>query len=90
MKEIKPTTTKRIKITPSMATEMLRTNPKCDDLDEKRIQKYARKMDSGHWKWNDTPIVFAKDGTPLKGRHRLWGVFEAGIPVEFLVAYEAA
>ena len=90
MKEINPTTTKRIKVTPSMATEMLRTNPKCEDLDEKHIQKYAGKMDSGRWKWNGAPLVFAKDGTLLKGRHRLWGVFEAGIPVEFLVAYEAA
>ena len=89
MKEINPTT-KRIKVTPSMATEMLRTNPKCEDLDEKRIQKYAGKMDSGHWKWNGAPLVFAKDGTLLKGRHRLWGVFESGIPVKFLVAYEAA
>ena len=73
-----------------VTTEMLRTNPKCEDLDEKRIQKYAGKMDSGHWNWKNTPIVFAEDGTLLKGRHRLRGVFEAGIPVEILVAYEAA
>ena len=90
MKEINPTTTKRVKVTPSMATEMLRTNPKCEDLDEKRIQKYAGKMDSGRWKWNGAPLVFAKDGTLLKGRHRLWSVFEAGTPIEFLVTHKEA
>lgn len=90
MKEIKSTATKRIQVTPGMATEMLRTNPKCDDLDEKRILKFARKMGSGRWKRNDTPIVFAKDGTLLKGRHRLWSVFEAGTPIEFLVTHKEA
>ena len=66
METTKNTNTKLVKVTPSMATEMLRTNPKCDDLDEKRIQMYARKMDSGHWRWNDAPIVLAETGTLLK------------------------
>ena len=45
-----------------MATKMLRTNPKCEDLDEKRIQKYAGKMDSGRWKWNGTPLARLRQG----------------------------
>ena len=79
-----------VSITPGMAVDMLRTNPECDDLNEKLIQKYARKMKSGRWKQKGTTIVFAEDGTLLRGRHRLWAVFEAGIPVQFLIAFRVA
>ena len=90
MKKAKHTTVKLVNVTPGMAVDMLRTNPECDDLNEKRIQKYARKMKSGRWKQKGTTIVFAEDGTLLRGRHRLWAVFEAGIPVQFLIAFRAA
>ena len=77
---------KLVSITPGMAVDMLRTNPDCDDLDEEKIQEFAGKMKSGLWKTNGTTIVISDDGTLLDGRLRLWAVFEAGIPVSFLVA----
>ena len=87
MKNAKNINVQLVTVTPSLACEMLGTNPICDDLNEKKIQKYARKMKSGHWKLRPTAIVFDEDYALINGRHRLWAVFEAGIPVKFLVAF---
>ena len=83
-------TVKLVSITPGMAVDMLRTNPDCDDLDEEKIQDFAGKMKSGRWETKGTTIVVSDDGTLLDGRLRLWAVFEAGIPVNFLVAFNIA
>ena len=42
------------KMTPELAVAMLRKNPRCDDLDEERIQRYAREMKAGRWILNNT------------------------------------
>ena len=90
MKTAEPVNTKLVNVTPSMAIEMLRTNSKSDDLNEKRIQEFAKKMDSGRWKPNGAPIVVTEDGMLLDGRHRLWAVFEAGTSIEFPITNDAA
>lgn len=76
-----------VNVTPSLACKMLGTNPVCNDLDEEKIQKFAEKMKSGNWKKTTMAIVFDENKALINGRHRLWAVFEAGIPVQFLIAF---
>ena len=78
------------KMTPELAVAMLRKNPRCDDLDEGRIQRYAREMKAGRWMLNNTSIVYDHEYGVIDGRHRLWAVFEAGIPVYFVIAFVVA
>ena len=78
------------KMTPELAVAMLRKNPMCDDLDEERIQRYAREMKAGRWMLNNTSIVYDHEYGVIDGRHRLWAVFEAGIPVYFVIAFVVA
>ena len=74
------------KITPRLAIELLRKNPRCDDLDEERIRKYAEEMKAGRWRLSRTSIVYDYEYGVNDGRHRLWAAFDAGIPVKFAIA----
>ena len=78
------------KMTPELAVAMLRKNPRCDDLDEERIQRYAREMKAGRLMLNNTSIAYDHEYGVIDGRHRLWAVFEAGIPVNFVIAFVVA
>ena len=87
---IKKITTKVKCITPDKACRMLDKNTMNRNIDQKRVEQYARDMKSGRWTLNGSTIVIAKDGTILDGQHRLWGVIIAGVPVFFLIVYNAA
>ena len=86
----KKITTKVKCITPDKACRMLdNKNTMNRNIDQKRVEKYARDMKSGRWMLNGSTIVIAKDGTILDGQHRLWAVIIAGVPVFFLIVYNA-
>ena len=76
-----------VNVTPAMAVEMLKKDPEVRPMNEKRIKQYAKEMRAGRWVLNGATIAFAKDGTLIDGRHRLWAVFDADIPVTLLIVY---
>lgn len=76
-----------VTVTPAMAVEMPKKDPEVRPMNEKRIKQYAKKMRAGRWVLNGATIAFAKDGTLIDRRHRLWAVFDADILVTLLIVY---
>ena len=86
---IKKITSKVKTITPDKAFKMLEKNTMNRNIDQKRVEQYARDMKCGRWTLNGSTIVIAKDGTILDGQHRLWAVITADRPIAFLIVYNA-
>lgn len=80
---------KVVTVTPGMAVEMLKKDSENRTMNEKRIKQYAKEMKAGRWVLNGATIAFAADGSLIDGRHRLWAVFDADIPITLLVVYNA-
>jgi hypothetical protein len=78
-----------VAVTPAMAVEMLKKDSETRLMNEKRIKQYAREMKAGRWVLNGSTIAIAEDGSLIDGRHRLWAVFDADIPVTLLIVYNA-
>lgn len=79
--------TKRVKVTPDIAAEMLERNTMNRNISLKHVKNLAHAMTCGNWAENGETIAIAEDGTLLDGQHRLWAVIESGLPIVFLVAY---
>lgn len=77
-----------IEITPEIAEEMLRNNPINRTIKSKRVNKYAREIQSGKWTATPTPISISPSGRLLDGQHRLLAVIKAGIPIKAPIAYD--
>lgn len=75
-------------ITPEIAQEYLKFNERNRDIRWSDVIKYARDMKRRSWQKTPVPIVFGKNGKLKDGQHRLYAVIEAGVPVEFQVAYD--
>lgn len=54
-------------------------------LNDGTVDKYAGDMVAGHWMVNNQGLGFDEDGNLVDGRHRLWAVRRAGVPVDMLV-----
>jgi hypothetical protein len=48
------------------------------------VNRYANDMRQGHWMVTNQGIGFDAVGNLLDGRHRLWAVVKAGVPVDML------
>jgi hypothetical protein len=79
--------TKRVKITPDIAAEMLENNTMNRNVSMTHVKNLAHAMGCGNWAENGETITIAEDGTLLDGQHRLWAVIESGLPIVFQVAY---
>lgn len=49
------------------------------------VARYANDMKQGHWMVNNQGIGFDDNGNLVDGRHRLWAVVRAGVPVKIMV-----
>lgn len=74
-----------LKVTPEMAQEWLRDNPKNRQLSQATINKYARDIAAGLWEVNGEAIKIAQDGKLLDGQHRLYAVCKVQMPITALV-----
>jgi hypothetical protein len=77
----------KLKITPSLAKEMLLKNKNNRRVKPNRVTQFAKEISNGLWV-NDTgeTIKVAENGNLLDGQHRLMAIIKANIPVEILVA----
>lgn len=73
-------------VTPQIAERWLEErNRRNRKVRQRTVDLYARDMAKGKWEQNGVPIIFDKEGTLLDGQHRLWAIFESGMPVRMLV-----
>lgn len=64
-------------ITPDMATQWLRNNPKNRAISRSLVAEYKRAMLEHRWRVNGEAIKIAEDGRLLDGQHRLLACIEA-------------
>jgi hypothetical protein len=80
-------------ITPKMASAILEKHEKQitdgeilqRSLANGTVDRYANDMRHGHWVPNNQGIGFDRDDNLVDGRHRLWAVVRANVPVTMLV-----
>lgn len=72
----------KVKLTPEMARDYLKSNTRNRPLRQSHIIKLARDMVAKRWVYNGESIKFAKDGSLIDGQHRLHAIIRAGVAVE--------
>ena len=76
----------KIKVTPELAKEWLKSNHKNRNVSEKRVIAYAKEMKRGAWREDTYEFIkMTKNGRVLDGQHRLHAVIMAGVPISFHV-----
>jgi hypothetical protein len=78
---------KKVKITPSMAEDMLRKNRHNRPIVNSAFERMARDIKEGNWKLTGDTIKYDPEGNLIDGQHRLWACIEAGVPFTSMVAY---
>lgn len=63
---------------PERAKEYLKHNVNNRPVVHRRVQRYARKMTTGHWPFLGDPIHFSIDKVLMNGQHRLWAINMSG------------
>lgn len=76
----KPTVA-NVVVTPEMATRWLERNIGNRRFKPQEINRYARDMAAGNWKFTGEPIKFAKDGRLLDGQNRLAAIVKSGCSI---------
>lgn len=78
---------KIITLTPEMAMGFLEYNKNNRPLNDQHVQRIARQIADGKWKFNGDTIKIADTGDVLDGQHRLWAIIEAKQSVRTLIVY---
>lgn len=76
-----------MRITPSVAKELLLRNTRNRRLNKKHHEHLQRIMKMGDWFMNGEAIIFAKDDSLLNGQHRLTACVLSGVSFDSLVVY---
>jgi len=74
-----------IKISPEMATRLLELNTLNRPLSEVHVQRIAKQIKDGKWRFNGDTIKIADTNDVLDGQHRLWAIIEARKPIETVI-----
>ena len=77
----------RVTITPYIAESWLTKNVKNRRISTTAVNRYARDMKAGKWKFSGDAIRFSVDGDLLDGQHRLLACIKSGEAFETLVMY---
>ena len=72
-------------LTPEMAVELLEANHANRPLNQQHVNRIARQITTGKWKFNGDTIKIAKNRDVLDGQHRLWACIEAKQPIETII-----
>lgn len=74
-----------MKVTPSMAQTLLKTNTSNRSVRKNRVKNYATQMRRGQWQLTGDPIRISRTGRLLDGQHRLLAIIEADTAIETIV-----
>ncbi len=77
-------------ITPEMAAKLLEANTLNRSLRQPLIDRIARQIKAGKWRFNGDTLKISSDGKILDGQHRLWAIVLADISVETVIVYDIA
>lgn len=72
-------------LTPEMASGLLEHNSMNRPISDQHVQRIARQIIDGKWKFNGDTIKVANNGNVLDGQHRCWAIIEAKRAVETIV-----
>jgi len=75
------------KLTPSLARLLLARNPDNRRLSADAVEKYARDIANGNWRFNGEPVVISKDGLLNDGQHRCESVVLANEPISVVFVF---
>ena len=78
-------TPKIVTLTPEDAQGMLEFNKSNRPLNDQHVKRIARQIKEGKWRFNGDTIKISENNDILDGQHRLWAIFEAGVPVQTIV-----
>ncbi len=74
----KPARTEKFTINPELAKKWIALNAKNNrNVNQARVEQYARDMKAGKWKFNGETIKFSVGGALLDGQHRLRACIQA-------------
>lgn len=78
----------KIKVTPQLAGEWLKSNLNNRRLDRNRLNKYVSEMKSGKWREDTFEFIkFDKNGNLIDGQHRLTSICKSGVSVNLHVVF---
>lgn len=83
----KPSSPAIITLTPERAAELLEHNSLNRPMSDLHMQRIAKQIVEGKWRFNGDTIKIADTGDVLDGQHRLWAIIEAKKPVETIIVY---
>ncbi len=76
----------RVRLTPDMARELLQVNAENQrGLRKRQIEKIARDIVSGRWRFDGSPIRISKAGRMLDGQHRCHAVILAKRAIDVVI-----
>lgn len=73
-------------ITPAIAKEMMKRNPRNRNVIQGSLNHYIRQINEGQWKLNGDTIRFDTDDNLMDGQHRLLAIIETGISMKCMIA----
>jgi hypothetical protein len=76
-----------VTITPEVAADLLEHNTYNRPLSQNHVERIARQITEGKWKFNGDTIKVAVGGDVLDGQHRLWAVIEAKKPIDTIIVH---
>ena len=79
------TAPKIVTITPDEAMQLLEYNQQNRPLNHQHVNRIARQILDGKWRFNGDTIKIATNNDILDGQHRLWAIVEAKIAIETIV-----
>lgn len=59
-------------------------------MNQRHVDRIARQIADGHWRFNGDTIKVSDDGEVLDGQHRLWAVVETQKGIDTIVVYGIA
>jgi hypothetical protein len=84
-----------VRITSAMALELLEQDMDADEainrpLQRQHVERIARQIAAGKWRFNGDTIKISTDGRVLDGQHRLWAVVESKGTIDTLIVRDVA
>ncbi|HET98772.1 MAG TPA: hypothetical protein ENH89_00055 [Aurantimonas coralicida] len=73
---------KTVRLTPAMATKLLEANKLNRPLSQAHVDRIAKQITEGKWRFNGDTIKIAVNDDVLDGQHRLWACILADMPIE--------
>jgi hypothetical protein len=71
----------RTEVTPEMAETWLGRNARNRNMKQRLVERYARDMKNGEWRYTGESIKFSESGRLLDGQHRLQAIILAETPI---------